>query len=78
MAKLRKDPAAVSLGKKGGKASAAVRIPGMTDKDRAEIGRKLAKGRWEKWMREHPEKAAEAEARRYKRKMKSRKPTQHA
>jgi hypothetical protein len=37
-----KDPAAVSLGRKGGKARAA----GMTAKKRKEIAKKAAKARW--------------------------------
>ena len=39
-----KDPAAVALGGKGGKARAA----GMTKKRRAEIARKAAQSRWKK------------------------------
>ncbi len=39
-----KDQAAVSLGKRGGKA----RAEGMTAERRAEIARKAAKKRWEK------------------------------
>jgi hypothetical protein len=39
-----KDPAAVSLGKKGGKARAA----GMTPERRAEIAKKAASSRWGK------------------------------
>ncbi len=37
-----KDPAAVALGKKGGKARAA----GMTPERRAEVAKKAALGRW--------------------------------
>jgi hypothetical protein len=40
----RKDPAAVSLGRKGGQARAA----GMTAKRRKEIAKKAAAKRWEK------------------------------
>lgn len=39
-----KDPAAVALGKKGGKARADV----MTPERRAEIARRAAEGRWKK------------------------------
>ncbi len=39
-----KDPAAVALGSKGGKARAA----GMTAKKRSEIAKKAAKSRWKK------------------------------
>jgi hypothetical protein len=39
-----KDPAAVALGRKGGKARAA----GMTAKKRSEIAKKAAKSRWRK------------------------------
>ena len=39
-----KDPAAVALGRKGGKA----RAEGMTAKRRVEIARKAAKKRWKK------------------------------
>jgi hypothetical protein len=39
-----KDPAAVALGRKGGKARAA----GMTAKKRSEIAKKAAKSRWQK------------------------------
>ncbi len=39
-----KDPAAVAMGKKGGKA----RADSMTAEQRAEIARKAAQGRWKK------------------------------
>ena len=63
----RKNPAAVQLGRKGGRASARSRASSLTDYDRAAIGKRLAEARWEKWREEHPEKARASEARRTKR-----------
>jgi hypothetical protein len=63
----RKDPAAVSLGRKGGRKSAESRLPKLTQEQRQEIGRRLANSRWEKWRKEHPTKATETEVRRQKR-----------
>jgi hypothetical protein len=64
---MAKDPAAVRLGSKGGKKSAAVRLQRMTREQREDIGRRLAQARWEKWREENPAKAAETQVRREKR-----------
>jgi hypothetical protein len=63
----RKDPAAVRLGRKGGRKSAEARLPKLTPEQRQEIGRRLANTRWEKWRKEHPAKATKTEVRRQKR-----------
>jgi len=44
----RKDPAAVSLGRRGGKASAIARMKKMTPEQRSEIARNAAQVRWKK------------------------------
>ena len=41
-----KDPAAVSLGRKGGLKGGAARAASMTPKRRAEIAKKAAESRW--------------------------------
>jgi len=50
MAKKRKDPAAVSLGRRGGKASAGKNMrafmAAMTPKQRSEHGRRAVLARW--------------------------------
>lgn len=43
-----KDPAAVALGRKGGKKGGAVRASRMTPEERAEIARVAAAARWKK------------------------------
>ena len=45
-----KDPAAKALGKKGG----AARAKSMTPERRAEIAKKAAAKRWQKWLRACP------------------------
>jgi hypothetical protein len=44
----RKDPAAVSLGRRGGLKGGKARAAKMTAEQRAEIARKAAKARWDK------------------------------
>jgi len=50
MAKRRKNPAAVALGRLGGKAAAGrgakARFAAMTDDDRSALARKAARARW--------------------------------
>jgi hypothetical protein len=41
-----KDPAAVSLGRKGGLKGGAARAKALTDSQRSEIARKAARARW--------------------------------
>jgi hypothetical protein len=43
-----KDPAAVALGRKGGKKGGAVRASRMTPEQRSEAARTAAKARWNK------------------------------
>lgn len=43
-----KDPAAVALGRKGGKKGGAARAAALTPERRAEIARKAAAARWSK------------------------------
>lgn len=43
-----KDPAAVALGRKGGKKGGKVRAARMTPEERSEAARKAAKARWDK------------------------------
>jgi len=43
----RKNPAAVALGRKGGKKGGAARAASMTPEQRAESARKAANARWE-------------------------------
>lgn len=43
-----KDPAAVALGRKGGKKGGAVRASRMTPEQRSEAAREAAKARWSK------------------------------
>jgi len=42
----RKNPAAVALGRKGGKKGGAARAAGMTPEQRAEAARRAARARW--------------------------------
>jgi len=44
----RKNPAAVTLGRKGGKIGGKRRMASMTKEERADLGRKAAKVRWSK------------------------------
>jgi len=46
MAKKRKNPAAVSLGRKGGKIGGRVRAANMTPEQRSEAARKAVQARW--------------------------------
>ena len=50
MAKRRKNPAAVALGRPGGKAAAGrgakARFAAMTDEERSALARKAARARW--------------------------------
>jgi hypothetical protein len=48
MGKKRKDPAAVALGRKGGKASAKARMKKLTPEQRTEFARNAANARWGK------------------------------
>jgi hypothetical protein len=43
-----KDPAAVSLGRKGGLKGGKARAAKLTAEERSEIGKRAAKARWEK------------------------------
>lgn len=43
-----KDPAAVALGRKGGKKGGKARAASMTPEERSEAARKAAKARWSK------------------------------
>ena len=43
-----KDPAAVALGRKGGKKGGKARAANMTPEERSESARKAAKARWQK------------------------------
>lgn len=42
----RKDPAAVALGRKGGKKGGPARAANMTDAERSESARKAVQARW--------------------------------
>ena len=48
----KKDPAAVALGRKGGKKGGPARAAKMTAEERAESARKAAKARWAKPSKE--------------------------
>jgi hypothetical protein len=48
MAKKRKDPAAVKLGRRGGKASTIARMKKMTPEQRSEIARNAVLARWKR------------------------------
>ena len=50
-----KDPAAQSLGRRGGKARAA----SLSPKELSEQARKAIDARWERYYRDHPEKLKE-------------------
>jgi hypothetical protein len=58
-----KDPAAASLGKRGGLA----RAKKLNPLELSEQGRKAVLARWEKWKKENPAKAATSEKRRQRR-----------
>jgi hypothetical protein len=60
----RKDPAAASLGKKGGLA----RAKKLSQQELSEQGRNAVLARWEYWRKENPTKAAGSEKRRQNRK----------
>lgn len=47
-----KDPAAVELGRRGGKKGGKARAAKMTPEERSESARKAAKARWDKKRRE--------------------------
>ena len=46
MAKRKKNPMAVALGRKGGKASSKARLQGLKKEDRSEAMRKVVRARW--------------------------------
>jgi hypothetical protein len=46
MLRKKKDPAAVALGRKGGKASAKARMKKLTPEQRTEFARNAANARW--------------------------------
>jgi hypothetical protein len=46
MARKKKDPAAVALGRKGGRASAKARMKKLTPEQRTEFARNAANARW--------------------------------
>lgn len=48
-----KNPAAVALGKLGGRKGGKARAEKLSDERKSEIARKAANTRWEKWRREH-------------------------
>jgi hypothetical protein len=52
MVKKRKNPAAVALGRKGGKKGGPARAAAMTAEQRSDSARKAVLARWEK-MRQH-------------------------
>jgi len=62
----RKNPAAVQLGRKGGKASGKAKLK-LSPEERAAIGKRLSEARWEQWLIDNPDKAEEAMERRRKR-----------
>jgi hypothetical protein len=47
-----KNPAAVALGKLGGRKGGKARAEKLSDERKSEIARKAANARWEKWRRE--------------------------
>jgi hypothetical protein len=47
-----KDPAAVELGRRGGKKGGKARAAKMTSEERSESARKAARARWDKRRRE--------------------------
>lgn len=63
LAMAKKNPAAVTLGRKGGKNSRK----NLSDEEKRKLARKALEARWSKWRAEHPEKAAASEERRLKR-----------
>lgn len=69
----RKNPAAVALGRKGGKASGEAKR-NLSRDERAAIGKRLSEARWEQWLKDNPDKAAEAKERRRKRAAAAKKP----
>jgi len=50
-----KNPAAVALGKLGGRKGGKARAVKLSDERKSEIARKAANARWEKWRREREE-----------------------
>jgi len=52
MAKKRKNPYAVALGRKGGKKGGPARAAAMSPEDRSESARKAVQARWEKYRSE--------------------------
>ena len=51
----RKNPAAVALGRKGGKKGGFARAAAMTAEERSEAARKAVQARWEKAKSRKPE-----------------------
>lgn len=52
----RKDPAAVSLGRRGGQKKVPKGLARMSPEQRGEIVRSGAKARWDAYYKAHPEK----------------------
>ncbi len=63
MKRRKKNPAAVALGRLGGKNSRK----NLSDQEKAELGRRAVLARWERYWKEHPEQAKASEARRRRR-----------
>ena len=63
----RKNPAAVALGRRGGKKKVAKGLATMDKRLANRIRRAGAAARWENWRKQNPEKAAEAAERKSKR-----------
>lgn len=64
----KKNPAAVALGRLGGKKKGPKGLSAMDEERAAEIRKAGAAARWEKWRKENPEKAKAVAAREAKRK----------
>lgn len=69
----KKDPAAVSLGRRGGKKGGKARARNLSKERLSEIGREGAEARWAKY-REEAKKATEEKARKATAKKKTTKP----
>jgi hypothetical protein len=55
----RKNPAAVALGRLGGKKGGAARAANMTPEERSESARKAVQARWERAKNQRGKKAAQ-------------------
>jgi hypothetical protein len=53
---MRKDPAAVSLGRRGGRVKVPKGLAMLTPEHKSKIARQGAAALWERYYREHPEK----------------------